>query len=200
MRRTPSHLGATGSCHVRGYDAAMRLNPSSVRCLAAGPALLLTLVIVLLAGCGPNVATPTPTGARPSATPSDGPTAVPTDADTSPEPPLPSQSDTDWGRIWDALPEAFPEFAGASPTQTGEGPASATLDVGDTDPAEVAAYYVGTLEAAGYSTLARSDPREDGSIEVEWAGEATCRIRATITPLGGTSVVEILYGAGCPFE
>jgi hypothetical protein len=104
------------------------------------------------------------------------------------------------GRIWDALPELFPEFAGADPTETGEGPASAVLDVGDTDPAEVAAFYVGALEAAGYSTLARSDPREDGSIEAEWAGDTTCRVRATITPLGGTTIVTILYGADCPFE
>jgi hypothetical protein len=74
------------------------------------------------------------------------------------------------------------------------------LDVGDTDPAEVAAYYVAALEAAGYSTLARSDPREDGSIEAEWAGDTTCRIRATVTPLGGTTIVTILYGADCPFD
>lgn len=180
----------------------MRMNTSSVRGLAAGPAALLALAIVLLAGCGQNVTTPSPspTGAPPSATPSDGPTAVPTDAGTSPEPSPPGQSDTDWGRIWDALPESFPEFAGASPAETGEGPASAVLDVGDTDPAEVAAYYVGALEAAGYSTLARSDPREDGSIEAEWAGDTTCRVRATITPLGGTTIVTILYGADCPFE
>ena len=180
----------------------MRMNPSSVRGPAARPTALLALVIVLLAGCGQNVTTPTPsaTDAPPSATPSDGPTAVPTDAGTSPEPTPPGQSDTDWGRIWDALPESFPEFAGASPAETGEGPASAVLDVGDTDPAEVAAYYVGALEAAGYSTLARSDPREDGSIEAEWAGDTTCRVRATITPLGGTTIVTILYGADCPFE
>lgn len=180
----------------------MRMNPSSIRGLATGPAALLTLAIVLLSACGQNVTTPTPsgTGAPPSATPSDGPTAVPTDADTSPEPSLPGQSDTDWGRIWDALPASFPEFAGASPAETGEGPASAVLDVGDTDPAEVAAYYVGALEAAGYNTLARSDPREDGSIEAEWAGDTTCRVRATITPLGGTTIVTILYGADCPFE
>ena len=180
----------------------MRMNTSSVRGLAAGPAALLAVAIVLLAGCGQNVTTPSPspTGAPPSATPSDGPTAVPTDAGTSPEPTPPGQSDTDWGRIWDALPEWFPEFAGASPTETGEGPASAVLDVGATAPAEVATYYVGALEAAGYSTLARSDPREDGSIEAEWAGDTTCRVRATITPLGGTTIVTILYGADCPFE
>ena len=178
------------------------MNTSSVRDLAAGPAALLALVIVLLAGCGQNVTTPSPspTGAPPSATPSDGPTAVPTDAGTSPEPSPPGQSDTDWGRIWDALPESFPEFAGASPAETGEGPASAVLDVGDTDPAEVAAYYVGALEAAGYSTLARSDPREDGSWEIESAGDSECRVRTTVTPLGGTTILEILYGADCPFE
>ncbi|HEX4897615.1 MAG TPA: hypothetical protein VFV53_04580 [Candidatus Limnocylindrales bacterium] len=180
----------------------MRIDSSSVRGPAAVPAALLALAIVLLSACGQNVTTPSPspTDASPSATLSDGPTAVPTDPNTSPEPSQPGQSDTDWGRIWDALPGSFPEFAGASPAETGEGPASAVLDVGDTDPAEVAAYYVGALEAAGYSTLARSDPREDGSIEAEWAGDTTCRVRATITPLGGTTIVTILYGADCPFE
>jgi hypothetical protein len=180
----------------------MRINTGSVRGLATRSLLL----IVVLAGCGSNVTTPGPSGGLPTATASGQPTAsheptaVPTDVGATPQPSPPSQSDTDWGRIWDSLPAAFPQFPGASPTETGEGPASAILDVGDADPAEVAGYYVSALESAGYSTLARSGPREDGSIEVEWAGETTCRIRATITPLGGTTIVTILYGADCPFE
>lgn len=165
---------------------------------------MIVLLVAVLGGCGPNVKTPSPTAVAPSstpgATPSPGPTAIPTDAGTSPRPSVPGQTGTEWGRIWDALPEAFPAYPGAGPTETGEGPASAVLDVGDTEPAEVAAYYVAALEVAGYSTLARSDPREDGSIEIEWAGEASCRIRATVTPLGGTTIVAILYGADCPFE
>ena len=112
----------------------------------------------------------------------------------------PTQTDTDWGRIWDGLPDGFPEYPGAALSETGEGPASAILDVGDVEPAEVAGYYVPALERLGYSTLARSDPREDGSIEVEWAGEGTCAIRITATPAGGTTLVEVLYGSGCPFE
>jgi hypothetical protein len=164
----------------------------------------LAVLAVLLSACT-TISDPSPTaspaGPEPTlATGSAGPTAVPTDVGATPPPSLPSQSDTEWARIWDALPEAFPEYPGASPAETGEGPASAILDVGDTDPAVVAAYYVSALEFAGYHTLSGSEPREDGSIEVEWAGETTCRILITITPMGGTTFVTILYRADCPFE
>lgn len=173
---------------------------TSSRARAAATAVAVTLLIAALTGCGPAVVSPGPTTVLPTATPSSGPTQVPTDPGTTERPSPPGQTDTDWGRIWDGLPEAFPAFPGASPTETGEGPASAILDVGDTEPAAVASVYVSALEFAGYHTLARSDPREDGSIEVEWAGETTCRILATITPMGGTTIVTILYRSDCPFE
>jgi hypothetical protein len=112
----------------------------------------------------------------------------------------PSQTDTVWGRIWDALPETFPAFPGAGPTEIGDGPTSASLDVGDAAPAEVAAFYESALVRAGYATLTNSGPREDGSWEIESTGPSACRVRTTVTPLGGTTVVEILYGADCPFE
>jgi len=166
-------------------------------------ALVTAVLVLLVSGCTTDSSPsgPSPSGPSPTAGPSDiAPTAIPTDPDTTPEPTIPSQTDTAWGRIWDRLPEGFPEYPGAAPTESGAGPASAILDVGDVEPAEVAGYYVPALEGLGYSTLARSDPREDGSIEVEWAGETTCRIRMTSTPLGGTTIVEIMYGSGCPFE
>jgi len=178
----------------------MHLSPRPARAIASAAVLLLAL-----AGCGSNgptgTAPVTPTPAAPTATSTaDAPTPVPTDPGATPASSPPSQTETDWGRIWDGLPRAFPSYPGASPTETGAGPASAILDVGDIEPAEVASFYVSALEFAGYHTLARSDPREDGSIEVEWAGETTCRILATITPMGGTTIVSILYGADCPFE
>ena len=168
--------------------------------------LVAAVMLSAVAACGSTVVTPSPSSAGPSlaATPTAGlpiaPTPVPTDVGATPRPSPPAQSDTDWGRIWDGLPASFPHYPGASPTETGEGPASAILDVGAVDPAEVAAYYTSALEFDGYVTLTGSGPREDGSDEIEWAGEATCRIRATITPLGGTTVVTILYRADCPFD
>jgi len=162
-------------------------------------ALVASAVVAVVLNACTTITDPSPT-ASPGPTASPAPTAVPSDVGATPEPSLPSQTATGWGTIWDALPASFPEFPGAGPTETGEGPASAILDVGDTDPAEVAGFYESGLEFAGYHTLARSDPREDGSIEVEWAGETTCRILATITPMGGTTIVTILYRADCPFE
>lgn len=173
------------------------------------PAPRLAALLVLIAGlaaCAPTVTPtastgtgPTPTSsATPSATPAT-PSPVPTDAGASPVATIPPQTDTDWGRIWDALPAGFPAFASARPTETGTGPASATLDVGATDPMEVATFYQSALEGAGYSTVSMSGPREDGSIEIESAGAGTCRVRTTVTPLGGTTIVTILYGADCPF-
>lgn len=155
----------------------------------------------LLAACGPTVVTSNPSAALPTATaPTTMPTPVPTDPGTTARPSPPTQTDTEWGRIWDALPEAFPRYPGANPTETGEGPASAILDVGDAEPAGVATFYQSALEGATYSTLSMSGPREDGSWEIESAGEATCRTRTTIAPLGGSTIVTILFGAACPFE
>ena len=128
------------------------------------------------------------------------PTAVPTDPGATPPGSPPTQTDTEWGRIWDGLPVDFPTFPGASPTETGEGPASAILDAGDADPREVATFYQSALEIAGFSTLSLSGPREDGGFELESVGETTCRVRTTITPLGTSTFVTILYGADCPFE
>ena len=167
---------------------------------AAG-AVLLTVV---LAGCGSNVTTPAPTGtptvAPPTTPATAAPTPVPTDAGTSPAPTQPSQTDTEWGRIWDALPGAFPSFPGASPTETGEGPASATLDAGAAEPAEVSGYYQDALESAGF-TISGSGPFEDGSFQVEATAQpAGCAVRITIAPLGGATLITILYGASCPFS
>lgn len=128
------------------------------------------------------------------------PTPVPTDSGTTPQPSQPGQTDTEWGRIWDGLPGSFPAYPGASPTETGEGPASAILDVGAADPVETTAFYQAALEAIGASTVAVSGPREDGSWEVEAVGDGGCRIRVTMTPLGGSTIVVILYGADCPFS
>jgi hypothetical protein len=91
-------------------------------------------------------------------------------------------------------------FAGARPTETGQGPTSGTFQV-EGDVEAVSTFYRGALENAGYSTLSLSGPMEDGSVILESQGEPTaCRIRTTIAPLGGTTVVSVLYGAACPFE
>lgn len=175
-------------------------------------AAIAALALAFVAACGSNVTTPGPTASPaptsspgPSSTPSGGPTAVPTDPGTTPTTGVPSQTDTDWGRIWDALPPSFPTYPGASPTETGEGPATAILDLGEVAPAEAASFYETALRSAGLGTIEAVGPAEDGSWTVEVLGlevfgRGTCRIRVTIAPLGTTAIATILYGADCPFE
>jgi hypothetical protein len=105
---------------------------------------------------------------------------------------------TDWGTIRDALPPGFPRFPGSRPTETGEGPATAVFDA-PADVSTVTTWFQGALEGAGYSTLSLSGPSEDGSMEIESVGPTTqCRVRTTVAPLGGSTIVTILYGAVCP--
>jgi len=154
----------------------------------------LAAVLIVAGGCG---ATVTPSPATPPAPslaatpPSGGPTKNPV--------PPPSQTDTEWGRIWDALPASFPVPAGAQPTQTGDGPASAILDVPG-DPAEMMTALQAALELAGFRTESLSGPLEDGGLILEASAEGACRVQARVVPLGGTTILTVLYGAACPFS
>lgn len=173
--------------------------------------LLRVLVVVGLAastigGCstvegtiGPTT-TPTNSAAPTPVEPTATLTPVPTNPGSTAEPAPPGQTDTDWGRIWDGLPAGFPAFPGAHATEIGEGPASATLDAGSAEPAAVMNFYQTALQAAGWIIVSVSGPREDGSLELSVVDiHPACQLRATVTPLGGSTIVTILYGAGCPF-
>ena len=146
-------------------------------------------VVLVAAGCG----------AGPSSPPAASGTSSTSGGQGSPSPSAPTQTATEWGRIWDALPPGFPVHPGAEPTEGAAGPASAMLTV----PAKVgtaAAWWQTALERAGYSTVAVSGPLEDGSIVIDSAGEGDCRVQVAITPTGATTTVRILYGAACPFR
>ncbi|HEV8489653.1 MAG TPA: hypothetical protein VGQ58_07700 [Candidatus Limnocylindrales bacterium] len=163
------------------------------------PAAVL-FVIGLAAGCA------SPIDPSPSATPamtSPGPTATVAAATPTPSPsPTPMAAagltETTWGTIWDALPPGFPRYPGSTPTETGGGAASAVFDV-PADVRTVTTWLQGELERAGFSTFSLSGPAEDGSMEIESTGPgAECRVRTTIAPLGGSTIVTILYGGSCP--
>jgi hypothetical protein len=160
----------------------------------------LVFAIAFIAGCGspvdpppsatPGTTTPPPNATPILVTPSPSPSPTPTTA--------PGLTATDWGTIWDALPPGFPRYPGSEPTETGEGAASAVLDV-PADVQTVTTWLQAALEQAGFSTFTLSGPAEDGSMEIESVGPVDeCRVRTTIAPLGGSTIVTILYGGSCP--
>ncbi len=178
------------------------------------PALLAAVALAAaLAACG-GAATPAPTG-----TPS-GPsaTAAPTAPPTTPSPPpptkvpggngatlapLPGTIETTWGTAWEALPAGFPLPPGLSPAEPGD-PAdelSSGAFVVERDVDAVAEQARAALDGAGYSIEALGGPAEDGSLVVDAVGQdPACRIRVTVRPLGGLTLVSVLFGAACPWE
>jgi len=148
-------------------------------------ALMLSLTTLALVACGE--ATPVVTN-PPSAT---APTATPA---------VVSQTDTDWGRIWDALPTAFPRYPGSVATETGEFEAVSAEFAVPEGPEIVTAWLQAGLEGAGYSTEALSGPLEDGSRVIDSVADGGCRIETVIRSLGGVTHVAVRFGAACPFE
>jgi hypothetical protein len=177
----------------------MKLRRSTARLVAR--AIVACLATAALVGCTTDSTSSAGPSAGASSQPS-GPSAIPTDPDATPGGTPPSQTDTDWGRIWDALPDGFADYPGWTPTETGEGPASAFFDAGDQEPAAVMNLVRTDFDLAGLSVGEVEGPREDGSLVLEAVGAVVdaCRVRVTATPMGGTTIVEILYGADCPFE
>lgn len=178
-----------------------RRDPASARTI--GPIAAAVVVAFALAACATSP-TPGPSGLAPSdSTPpaSASPilTALPSEPARTPGATSPGQTDTAWGRIWDAIPSAVPVYPGAHPTETGAGPASAILDARTTPPAEIVAFYQTALARLALSTVSRDGPREDGSYDLLVGDGASCAVEITAAPLGGSTIITIMYGAGCPF-
>jgi hypothetical protein len=113
-----------------------------------------------------------------------------------------TQSDTDWGPIWDRLPDDFPIHPATEPSDDGlaDDPVSGTYLIAGVPPDEIAPWMQAALEDATYSTEALSGPHEDGSYVLDSVGDADCRIEATMAPIGDGTVVTVRYGADCPNE
>ena len=177
--------------------------------------VLLTTLLVLLAACGGRTAIdeplPSVLEATPGATASEPPPArtapgpgyevPPASEEPVSEAPVVTQTDTEWGRIWDALPAGFPVYPDAVETEeAGAGePVSATFS----SPAaadEIATWLQSRLELATFSTEALSGPLEDGSFVLDSVGDEGCRIETTVAPAGGLTIITVRYGADCPFE
>jgi hypothetical protein len=161
--------------------------------------LYLAGVLALAGACGPSGMTDAPSS---SPSPSSSGPASSGEPGTSPgvsAAPQTSQTDTEWGRIWDDLPDGFPIFPRATPADdaTPE-PASGIFAIPEGDPAEIVAWMQAALETATYSTEALSGPFEDGSVVLDSVGEGDCRIQTVVAPAGGLTLMTIHYGAACP--
>lgn len=181
------------------------MHPRSRRLTIALPILTLAL-----AACGATPAppatigaTPSPTQASTDATASD-PASTPSPSAGSVQPsasgvPEMSQTNTDWGTIWDGVPAGFPRYPGstAADDATGE-PVSDVYAIPTGDPARIAADLQTAMETATYSTEGLSGPFEDGSYVLDSVGEGGCRIQTRVAPQGGLILVTVLYGADCP--
>ena len=173
--------------------------------------LVLAGVVLLLAACSGRAGVDEPLASAAEATapptleiPSDLPSlpAVPeTDEPTATEEPAMTQTDTAWGRIWDALPASFPVYPGAIETEeAGAGePVSATFSTAAA-PDELAIWMQSQLELATYSTEALSGPLEDGSFVLDSVGDANCKVETTLAPAGDLTIITVRYGADCPFD
>jgi hypothetical protein len=106
-------------------------------------------------------------------------------------------TDTPWGAILDAVPADWPVFPGAEPTDPFEGPASGAWFAPDeVDP--VAGWYRDTLSDMGFTIDNLSSPLEDGSRILDIVTDLPeCRIQATFRPAEGSTMITVLYGAGC---
>ena len=129
-----------------------------------------------------------------------GTTAGPSGAIGTPGPTLPSQTDTAWGRIWDALPDTFPGPPGTQlATDTGEGASSGQL-VAPAARDAVVQFYRDAFRDQGY-VIGTDGPLEDGSVTVTATDTYQCRIQVSIRGVGDQeSIVTVLFGSGCPFE
>jgi len=135
--------------------------------------------------------------ATPKATPVLTPVPGGESEEPVPPPVNPGTTVTDWGTILDAAPKTFPVFPGAEPAELPEGPNSGAWSVG-ADVEAVATWYRNRLKSDGFNIDNLSSPLEDGSRVLDVTTDLPeCRIQATFRPQNGSTMIVLLYGAGC---
>jgi hypothetical protein len=175
-----------------GQTAGMTMRP---RRLALG--LLIVIAGVALAACGGTGTASTPAPPAPSGAPTDPATTAP--PASAPASAGTGQTDTEWGVIWDGVPEGFPRYTGARDADDATAqPVSDAYVVEGGDPAEMAAWLQAAMEGATYSTEGLSGPLEGGDFVLDSVGDEGCRIQTSIVPQGGLVLVTVRYGADCP--
>ena len=168
------------------------------------------LLAATLVGCGGPVpsgtevagpATASPAGPAPSTPTASQPvelTPVPGGATGSPElPDRPTTTVTAWGAIVDRVPDGFPVFPGARIADGVDGPVSGAW-ITDAGVDEVAPWYASRFMELGWSTVDLGSVLEDGSQVLDLASDLPeCRVQTTFRPAGESTMIIVLYGAGC---
>jgi hypothetical protein len=95
------------------------------------------------------------------------------------------------------VPASFPRVEASTPADSITAPVSAAFAV-EAQAADVTGTMKRLLDGAGYRTD-QSGPLEDGSFVLDSTGtSAGCRVQTTLAPQSGTTLMTILFGAGCP--
>ena len=194
---------------ARDYDGCMRS--------AARPLVAIALV-ALVAACTASPATspavsavaPPAHTASPSVTAkSPKPSAKPSAsaaASPSVSAPAPSQPDatpvgttqTPWGKILDTVPAEFPVFPDATVADPPSGHAVSGAWTTKAPVGEVATWYHDALLAANWAKVDDGGALEDGSHVLDVQGDLPeCKAQVTVKPLGGSTMITVLFGAGC---
>jgi hypothetical protein len=146
-------------------------------------------------------ATATPAGPAPASTTAPSPvdlTPVPGGATGSPEiPDRPATTVTDWGTILDRVPDGFPVYPGAKVADGIDEPVSGAWII-EAGVDNVAPWYVSAFEELGWSQVDLGSTLEDGSRVLDLASDLPeCRVQTTFRPAGESTMIIVLYGAGC---
>ncbi len=189
----------------------MVLMPTPIRSRALLPGL--ALVLLGAAACGGPAPSIAPSASSASAassaskTPAPTPvlTAVPTPTvvpgateEPSGEPVGPPTIITDWGAILDQVPDGFPVYPGAKPADLPDRIPNSGAWIAGAGTDTVAAWYTDAFEALGFTTENLSSPLEDGSRVLDIVSDLPeCRIQTTFRPADGSTMIIVLYGAGC---
>jgi hypothetical protein len=105
-----------------------------------------------------------PSAAAPSLTP------VPGGPSVTPAPSLPTTSEVEFGRIWDAVPKSFPKLAGQSESEIGTAASGQFVVNGEVS--ALVQQMRTALTELGW-TVDVGSPLEDGSVVIEARGPAT---------------------------
>jgi len=128
--------------------------------------------------------------------PSPPPSVAPTSSLVAP---LGGQTETEWGVIWDTIPDDFPVYPGAIPSEeSATGPVSANLVVDGVNPETIATWTDSALTDAGFTITGGRESMEDGSISLDAVRDTDCRVLVAMGPLGSLTSIAVLYGASCP--